>query len=376
MISNPLFEQQLHDELLPGVRLLAWILIVGFASCVPIDYVLYAEKIWDLLWVRAVVIGGACLVIGLGRSPWTRNRAFLRALSYFNVMNGGLGLAWLTYAAGGSACPYWTMILVLFFAGVILQRFSILETVVVYSSIIVFYCALLLWSGEPIVTVSFVVSNVGQFIGMAVAVVAAGYLRTLQHKEFAVRNSFAQASTENQKMLEEFGNSAWVKGHSVDLAAALQGIDSIPVLARQLMNLLTPLVGAQVGVFYYFDAQEERFTLMGSHGYKLRKDFNQYFRMGEGIVGQCALERSPIMLSELPQDYMHVASALGQAPPRFVLAAPVMRSDGSVVGVVEVGFLHHPAPRERLLFEEVLPMIGVTVSILENKQTPSHERNN
>lgn len=375
MIKNEGFEQQLHEERLPGVRLLAWVLIIGFASCVPVDYVLYAEKIWDLLRVRVVVVGAACLVMALSYSAWAKNRIVLRFLSYFNVINGGFGLACLTYTAGGSTCPYWTMNLVVFFAAVILQRFSILEAIVVCSSVIAFYCGLLLWSGESPLTVSFVVSNVGQFIGMVVAVVAAGYLRTLQHKEFAVRSSFVQASTENKKILEELGNRAWVSGHSADIAAALQGIDSTPMFARQLMTRLTPLVGAQVGVFYYFDPQQQRFTLMGSHGYKLRKNFNQHFRMGEGVVGQCAVERAPIMLSEFPPDYMHVASALGQASPRFVLAAPVMRPDGSVAGVVEVGLFRNPAPRERSLFDEVLPMIGVSVSILENNQR-AHERNN
>lgn len=376
MITHESFEQQLHDELLPGVRLLAWVLIIGFASCVPIDYLLYAERVGDLLRVRAVVVGVACLVMGLSYSAWAQNRIVLRSLSYLNVMNGGLGLACLTYAAGGSTCPYWTMNLVVFFAAVILQRFSILEAIAVCSSVIAFYCGLLLWSGEPIVTVSFVVSNVGQFIGMAVSVVAAGYLRSLQRKEFAVRSAFAEASTENQEMLERLGDSAWIRGHSADIVAALQGIDSIPVFARQLMTRLTPLVGAQVGVFYYFDDQEKRFSLVGSHGYKLRKNFNQHFRMGEGIVGQCAVERAPIMLSDLPQDYMHVASALGQAAPRFVLAAPVMRRDGSVVAVVEVGLLRNPEQRERLLFDEVLPMIGVSLGILENNQRAQHERNN
>lgn len=374
-MSYPPFEQQLHDELLPGVRLFAWVLIIGFASCVPVDYVLYAEKIWDLLRVRLVVIAAACLVLGLSYSRWTKNHAVLRSLSQLNVMSGGLGLACLTYAAGGSTCPYWTMMLVLFFAGVVLQRFSMLEALVVYSSIIVFYAALLFWSGEPILAESFVVSTVGQFIGMVVAVVAAAYLRTLQRREFAVRSAFAEASTENQKILEELGNSAWVKGHSADMAAALQGIDSIPLMARQLMTRLTPLLGAQVGVFYYFDAQTERFTLMGSHGYKLRKDFNQHFRMGEGIVGQCAVERAPILLTDVPPDYMYVASTLGQTPPRFVLAAPALRPDGSIAGVVEIGLLGQLGQREHSLFDEVRPMIGVAISILENNQRAAHERN-
>jgi hypothetical protein len=368
MIKNTLFEQQLHDELLPGVKLMALIVIIGFASCVPLDYLIYPQSVWDMLGVRIVVIGVACLVMGVSFSPWARSRMVLRLLGYCNVLNAGVGLSCLTYVAGGSTCPYWTMNLVVFFGGVILQRFSILESMALYSSIIVFYCVLLLWSGEPVVTVSFLVSNVGQFIGMVIAVVSAGYLRALQIREFDIRSAFAEASIENKKVLEELGRSAWIKSHSADLATALQGIDSLPALARQLMTRLTPLLGAQVGVFYHFDRQAQCFSLLGSHGYKLRKGFNQQFRLGEGIVGQCAVERAPIMLSEVPDDYMHIASGLGQASPRFVLAAPVILPHGEIGAVLEVGFFSQPGGRERSLFDEVLPQIGISLSILENKQ--------
>jgi two-component system sensor histidine kinase/response regulator len=165
----------------------------------------------------------------------------------------------------------------------------------------------------------------------------------------------------------------WIKANMVAMTTSLQGIDSIAVLARQLMVRLTPLTGAQVGVFFYFDRKTQRFNLMGSHGYKMRKNFNQHFGIGEGIVGQCAAEGAPILLSDLPHDYMHISSALGEAPPRFVLAAPVTLPNGSIAAVVELGFLTRPGQREQTLCEEVLPLIGVSISILENNLRTQHE---
>lgn len=166
----------------------------------------------------------------------------------------------------------------------------------------------------------------------------------------------------------------WVKANMVALAAALQGIDSISVLARQLMARVTPLIGAQVGVFYYLDRKEQCFNLVGSYGYQMRKDLKAHFRLGEGIVGQCAAERAAILLSEVPQGYLHIATALGHAQPRFALAAPVIGNGGEVLAVLEVGLLQYPGVRERALFDEVLPLVGTTISILEGQQRAQQER--
>jgi hypothetical protein len=205
-------------------------------------------------------------------------------------------------------------------------------------------------------------------IGMAVAVIAAGYLRTLQCKEFTIRNSLVQAGTEHQKIMEELSRSVWVKDHSNEIVKSLQGLGSLPEFARQLMSRLTPLLGAQVGVFYCFDSKEQCYALLGSHGFKQRKGFKPGFKLGEGLIGQCALERAPIMLSEVPPDYMQISSGLGQAAARFLLAAPMILPSGIIPAVIEIGTLRRLGPREQALIDEVLPLVALNMDILESNQ--------
>jgi signal transduction histidine kinase/DNA-binding response OmpR family regulator/CHASE3 domain sensor protein len=178
----------------------------------------------------------------------------------------------------------------------------------------------------------------------------------------------AQGLVAFQSTVQAQEQRAWVKGHAAEIVKSLQGMSSMPEFARQLMFLMTPLLGAQVGVFYYFDRQTKCFSLLGSHGYKRRKGFKQSFALGEGIVGQCALERSPIMLSQVPPDYIQVASGLGQTPPRFVLAAPLISPDGSVPAVVELAALRRLGSREQALIDEVLPLIALNIDVFESNQ--------
>ena len=64
--------------------------------------------------------------------------------------------------------------------------------------------------------------------------------------------------------------SSWIKTQLAEIGAALQGQQTIEDFARALMARLTPMVGAQVGVFFHFDPEWKDLRLVGSYGYRER----------------------------------------------------------------------------------------------------------
>lgn len=159
--------------------------------------------------------------------------------------------------------------------------------------------------------------------------------------------------------------AAWVKTQSGELLAAVQGVDDLAEFARRLMARLTPLLSAQVGIFYYRAPQTSHYCLLGSHAYLHRKGMAQQFAVGEGLVGQCVLERAPITLSALAPDYIQIASGLGQAPSRFLLVAPLITASGEIPAVIEIASLARFGEREQALLDEVLPMLALGIDTLE-----------
>jgi signal transduction histidine kinase/DNA-binding response OmpR family regulator/HPt (histidine-containing phosphotransfer) domain-containing protein len=157
----------------------------------------------------------------------------------------------------------------------------------------------------------------------------------------------------------------WVKGSSSTIAASMQGHDSMADFARSLMASLVPMVGGQVGVFYYFDSATKTYNLVGSYSYRDRKGLSQRFAIGEGIVGQCVLERAPIILSDIPTDYIRVVSGLGESIPRFIQATPIIQTGGSIPAVIEIATLGGFGQREQMLLDEVLPLVALNVEIFE-----------
>ena len=87
-------------------------------------------------------------------------------------------------------------------------------------------------------------------------------------------------------------------------------------------------------------------------------------RLGEGLVGQCAQERRTVTLSNLPPDYLRIASGLGQAAPVQAVALPLVSKD-ALLGVLEVASFRAFNTREKSLLDEVLPVVAMSLEILQ-----------
>jgi len=96
----------------------------------------------------------------------------------------------------------------------------------------------------------------------------------------------------------------------------LQGQKDLTTVARLILSELAPVVAAQHALFYVLDtAAVPRLTLVASYGSKGQGALGGQLDLGEGLVGQCAIERSKILLANVPQDYVRIFSGLGGWPP-------------------------------------------------------------
>jgi hypothetical protein len=77
------------------------------------------------------------------------------------------------------------------------------------------------------------------------------------------------------------------------------------------------------------------------------------------------MERSPIVLSHVPEDYIRVSSGLGNSVPRFVMATPVIAADGRILAVLELASLKLMDTRQIALIEELLPLVAVNIELRE-----------
>ncbi|MHC5856526.1 response regulator [Nostoc sp.] len=152
----------------------------------------------------------------------------------------------------------------------------------------------------------------------------------------------------------------WLKSNLAEFTQMLQGQRNLESVARMLLSNLAPLVGASQGVFYAMDSVDDQpvLKLLSSYAYKERKNLANQFRLGEGLVGQCALEKQRILLTEVPHDYIRINSGLGEAPPLNIIVLPIL-FEAEVSAVIELASFG-PFNQLHLTFlEQLSEILGV-----------------
>ena len=70
--------------------------------------------------------------------------------------------------------------------------------------------------------------------------------------------------------------------------------------------------------------EPSQLSLLASYAHRGQSAIGSQFGLGEGLVGQCALEKQKILLTNVPPDYIRISSGLGSAPPHNILVLPVV----------------------------------------------------
>src|SRR5207253_1497819 len=128
----------------------------------------------------------------------------------------------------------------------------------------------------------------------------------------------------------------------------------------EVATAVTPLVSAHHGAFFMVDQEGAAavLKLVATYAYKERKSVANRFRFGEGLVGQCALEKKAILLSRVPTDYIQISSGLGEAPPLNIIMLPVL-FEGVVKAVIELASFNPFSAIHQIFLDQLTESIGV-----------------
>jgi CheY-like chemotaxis protein len=157
----------------------------------------------------------------------------------------------------------------------------------------------------------------------------------------------------------------WLKSNLAKLARLMQGQKTLESISALIMSELTPLVGAHHGAFFLSERENGGtvLKLTASYAYKVRKSLSNHFKLGEGLVGQSALEKKSILLTNVPDDYVAINSGLGEAPPRNVIVMPVL-FEGEVRAVIELASFHQFSAIHLLFLDQLAESIGVVLNMI------------
>ncbi|MES2682258.1 MAG: response regulator [Pseudomonadota bacterium] len=194
--------------------------------------------------------------------------------------------------------------------------------------------------------------------------------------------ALARALAVFKQMVIEIEQRNWVKTHASQIVGQLQAATDRKAFADTLTGQLAPLLDAGVAAFYSFEPESQQLHLAGSYGYQQARHGLSSYQLGEGLTGQCARDRKPIVIESVPADYVRIHSGTGEAAPRAIVLLPV-QTQSQLLGVLEFGSFARFSAQHQSLLDELLPTVALSLDnllralrtreLLEKSQTLGEE---
>ena len=194
-----------------------------------------------------------------------------------------------------------------------------------------------------------------------VRVETSGEVAVLKDKQNEMIRNLRETTGENVEQ-------DWLKTNRERFTRMLQGQRDLETVSAMILSELAPLVSAQHAVFYSMSQPEEGsepvLEMKAAYGFEERRHVSTSFRLGEGLVGQCAKEKKRILLTEVPGDYVRISSGLGASPPLNVIVLPVL-FEGAVRAVVELASFSAFSDTHQAFLDQLPESIGLVLNTIE-----------
>jgi HAMP domain-containing protein/CheY-like chemotaxis protein/signal transduction histidine kinase len=157
----------------------------------------------------------------------------------------------------------------------------------------------------------------------------------------------------------------WLKTNLARFTSMLQGQRDLSTVGRMLLSELTPLVDAQQGVIYQVETEKSpELTLLSAYADAGADGHAAHLQFGEGLLGQCAIEKRSMLISHLPAQATPIRSGLFEAAPRNVVVLPVLFED-EVKAVIELASLRDFTKSQIAFLEQLTASIGILLNSIE-----------
>ena len=158
-----------------------------------------------------------------------------------------------------------------------------------------------------------------------------------------------------------------------NLMLELRAESDLADACRIIVSRTAQALAAKHGALYLLQnllrttTDEHRFVLTASYAFHRRKDLPNSFGVGDGLVGQCALEGSRIEVTDAPADYVEIVSGLGKTQPVSLILIPI-KFESEVVAVLELAGFRTFSEEDIDLLESIALGAGIAISAIDSAQ--------
>ena len=171
--------------------------------------------------------------------------------------------------------------------------------------------------------------------------------------------TLSEISAENQQ-------KNWLKTGQAELNEAMRGDLDVIALARKVITYVSKYLEVQVGTLYLYDEENKALRLKASYAYNHRKGLSNVFKLGDGLVGQAALELEMLIVTDVPKDYLQIISGTGYTAPRNIIVAPIIY-ENALKAVIELASLKPFSDNSQQFLATVTENIAISIASAQSR---------
>src|SRR5467141_3286191 len=157
----------------------------------------------------------------------------------------------------------------------------------------------------------------------------------------------------------------WLKTNLAKFTNMLQGQRDLASVGRLLLSELTPLVNAHMGVIYQVEIEDSpQLRLLSAYAGDGITPHQQIVQFGEGLIGQCAMDKRQRLVSDIPTDATPINSALLRVVPKNLVVLPVL-FENEVKAVIELASVSAFTTSQMTFLEQLTDSIGIVLNSIE-----------
>jgi len=162
----------------------------------------------------------------------------------------------------------------------------------------------------------------------------------------------------------ELASEAWLKTGLAQLDDTMRGELSVSKVGEKALREIATYLDAQVAAIYLLDDRADEPTFRRAHGFACSPGDGRSdtFVLGDGLVGQAARDKKPLLVRDVPEDYLKVTSGLGEARPTSLSVVPLVYED-HVAGVLELGKLAEITDLQVEYLRRIVAVLGVSIEV-------------
>ncbi|KOY80059.1 response regulator [Lysinibacillus macroides] len=193
-----------------------------------------------------------------------------------------------------------------------------------------------------------------------IAVTKGNFKRRIHVKTNDEVNELADATN---LLLESVEKREWLQTNIADIVKKYQGISAISGLAETFLSEVAQKTEASLGAFYVREEIEDQVLFVKKATFADGDDLLgiNSFKIGQGLIGQCALEKRILFYDNIPQNYRLIRTGLAEMRPQNILLVPII-FEGEVIAVVELATMTSFNDLQQELVKQVIENFGLTIN--------------